>query len=692
MEKEDNIHFNKDDHIDLKDDNNDTIQELIREDSKMEWLTSRMEAMNIKNKENKIGYCFDEKMLMHKDFGNYHSECPERAMSIYMNLLRKGYSDKLSRIQVKEIEEELILKVHTKEYLAIVANLENEEKYKTETGYRLNYDTYDNYYTYLAAKMSAGGLISCIDETLKGEVSSSFAIIRPPGHHAYESECYGFCFFNNVAIAAKYLLGKELTTYDNENKKVVKTIKKVAIIDWDVHHGNGTQEIFYEDENVLFISLHRYDKATFYPFRSHANYTQCGKAQGEGFNINIPWNTTSKLYKSSDSTMVYDEEYIAAFELIVKPVLKEYNADFILVSCGFDAAEKDPLGKLSVSPFGYYYMMSELKNICSSTSVALEGGYNLNSLAMSSEGIIRALLGLDHRGLDYYDEKYKKLVESEIDYKEVINNLLFTNRLYAEDLFSIRKHLSKHWKSLDIKDFIEKNDFSSNLFSKRLVEIYNKLSKNKNNNKNFSKEEIDSIEDEKTKKEVEFEMSLENSIKLRIEKVNIEKLSLKDYRILSKTTSLENNFRILGVKGAVGNFKEDIDQAINMNKDLLSQNLSVQASYDIIYRFLSTNKIRKESFFECISGIVADLKIEESSNSKHNEIPYMDVVFYPQAIQSNNSNVEDGSIKSRLRSQSKVDYLLKYRLSALNIGNNDDLNDLKKAIFSFKTLIEDNLL
>ncbi|GCB81496.1 hypothetical protein scyTo_0022519, partial [Scyliorhinus torazame] len=165
-------------------------------------------------------------------------------------------------------------------------------------------------------------------------VQNGVALIRPPGHHAERDVACGFCFFNNVALAARFaqnLVGHKI---------------KVLILDWDVHHGNGTQHMFEDDPSVLYISIHRYDNGSFFPNTEDADYTKVGIDAGEGFNVNIPWN----------GSKMGDAEYMTAFHRLVMPISYQFQPDLVLVSAGFDAAQGDPLGGCKVSPECYAHL------------------------------------------------------------------------------------------------------------------------------------------------------------------------------------------------------------------------------------------------------------------------------------------------------------------------------------------------
>lgn len=386
----------------------------------------------------KVGYVFDERMLLHKDFKDNHVEKPERAMSIYMNLVMKGLVNKLTKLPSEEIDDENLFQVHDKKYLETVSNLRYEaknksvERKKNENKNTLCHDTYDNFWTYDSAKVSAGSLLSCVKAVSAKKVNHAFAIIRPPGHHANSNSCRGFCFYNNVAVSVNYL---------------TQTLKlKVAIVDWDVHHGDGTQDIFLEQNNPLFISLHRYDNGGFYPHLS-GNYVETGKGDGSGYTVNVPWNTFTIGNKLSS---IGDDEYVYAFEKIVIPILEDYKPDVILVSSGFDAAENDPLGSMSLTPIGYAYMTHLLKKVCNKLVFALEGGYNLDSLSRCSESIIRTLL---NEMTPFQNLLHNKHISGlNLDMSRLNSNYFVPSSYSIKQVNLIKEHLEPFWPTLkDVK-------------------------------------------------------------------------------------------------------------------------------------------------------------------------------------------------------------------------------------------------
>lgn len=661
----------------------DSIIKKIEEDKLMIWLNKNLNNLSINNISNQnynclnkiysTGYCFDERMLLHKDFKNDHYEKPERAMSIYMELFNKKYLSLMKRINVTEINDKVLLNVHTQTYIDSIKSLEDEE-YKTKSGYRLCHDTVDNYYTYLSAKLSTGGLINCINEVLKGNIDNAFAIIRPPGHHAENNKCSGFCFFNNVAVAAKYIIGKEIKK-KNSNGYSSKTIKKVAILDWDVHHGNGTQNIFYEENNVLFISLHRFDKGLFYPFVKNASFKDVGLNKGEGFNINIPWNTYAKIVNSKDFIPLQDEEYIAAFELIVKPILIEFNADIILISSGFDAAENDYLGQMKLTPFVYYYMTKEIvSKINSNVIIALEGGYNINSISRCSEGVVRGLMNIDLFNTTLIDNENLNIIDT--DYKNLIskfkNNIILyfkeyfnVNKIYLNDILKGRNILSKYWKSLTNTniDYYNNNDKETTI---NLYNIFfNKIYETKKNS-----------------------LKNENYLIIRLAENlynNKENNYHKLLRFCKKTTLYYLGYRII----------ESSLEGHELINEENSCNLTINDSINIINKFLMNNKLCKEELVMSIKSILSNIDINSCKDVNYcsNKIEQILNFDLKLKIQINTKllNIKDSNqetlIKQRLRNKSKT-----------NICRVEVLDNVKlekhhiKAILSFCNYVENNVI
>ncbi|KAF7723742.1 Histone deacetylase [Apophysomyces ossiformis] len=241
--------------------------------------------------------------------------------------------------------------------------------------------TFHPLHSSISARIAAGALINLVDQIVQGHLRNGFALIRPPGHHAEDDSAMGFCFFNNVAVAAAATLDK----YPSK-------IRKVLVLDWDIHHGNGTQKIFYDNPNVLYVSLHRWDQGRFYPFSGAPN--ECGEGAGLGRNVNIAFSVSEEKPRPMGDT-----EFVAAIYHIVTPIAQQFAPDMIFVSAGFDAAEGHPenLGGYHVTPRGFALMTKMVKDLaeelCQGRLVlSLEGGYELQPLANSAAASIAQLL------------------------------------------------------------------------------------------------------------------------------------------------------------------------------------------------------------------------------------------------------------------------------------------------------------
>ena len=433
-------------------------------------ISSTTNATN-KSKKRKIGFCFDERMLLHRDSKHVHQECPERAMSVYINLVLKELTNKLIRIQCEEAKEEDLLRVHTEEYLNKIKEIsENNSKNKNVTNHHLSEkDSYDNFATYESAKLATGSLIEICKNILSKKIEHGYAIIRPPGHHADMSTARGFCIFNSVAVAVKYIL--------NKNDKI-----KIAILDWDVHHGDGTQAIFYNEQNPLFISIHRHDNGKFYPFKT-GFVGEKGDQNGVGYNINIPLDTKCAISKGP--SCIGDAEYINIFEKIIMPCLTEYNPDIIFISCGYDAGENDFSGCLKCSPFAYAFMTERLLSLNKNLIFALEGGYTLDTIKRMSETTIRTLLGeeIPWKGnmvqnyLDFNNDNFFNLDYLMNNWENIFRVVPYV----AEHLNIIIDEHKKNWKCLENNNIKIKDKYKP----KKIEENKDKENTNTNVNNNF---------------------------------------------------------------------------------------------------------------------------------------------------------------------------------------------------------------
>ncbi len=316
-----------------------------------------------------VGIVYDEIYLRHGDVVGIHPESPLRLIKIMYSLEELNILKKVGIIKPEKAPLEAVLSVHEHEYVELIRNSSSE-------GFKyIDSDTYVNKWTYIAALHAAGGVIKAIEATLTGNYLRVFALVRPPGHHAgikgaaLGAPTLGFCIFNNIAIGAKYLLSKGL--------------KKIAIIDIDVHHGNGTQEIFWTSPNVLHIDVHQ---EGIYPGTGSIDNIGGGDAAGTKINIPLGYGAGNTAY-----SVVFDE--------VIEPLINEFKPEYILVSAGFDAHHSDHLAGLTLTSRGYYNIFSRIvklaEKFCSGKLVAvLEGGYR-DGLSKGVPNAIAALMEVD---------------------------------------------------------------------------------------------------------------------------------------------------------------------------------------------------------------------------------------------------------------------------------------------------------
>jgi histone deacetylase 4/5 len=298
-----------------------------------------------------VGYVYDAQMGKHYSYG--HLERPERIYTIQNAISIAGLLPLLKQIKSRLCTDDELLLAHTKAYISKKNPLTNSKN---------NVDMYINDHTINAAKLAAGSTINLVNAIANGELESGFAIVRPPGHHAFANKCSGFCFYNNVAISAKAMS---------------KLGKKVLIVDFDVHFGDATHDMVkaWNDPNIHYYSIHRWDDGDFYP------------GTGKSY-------ISDKIILDGFNGCKGDDYYTNAFNNLFKPNALKYEPDIIIVSAGFDAACGDPLGACIVTSKGYYAMINILKEITPNIALVLEGGYSLESLATGSVACIQALLGL----------------------------------------------------------------------------------------------------------------------------------------------------------------------------------------------------------------------------------------------------------------------------------------------------------
>lgn len=305
------------------------------------------------------GYVFHPIYLEHNIPG--HPERRERLQRIMGSLESSGTLARLTPIEATPLDLELLSAMHDQNYIKRV------EMVAESGGGMLDPDTYVNAHSYEAALMAAGGLINAVEAVLSGQVDNAFALVRPPGHHALRDRGMGFCLFNNVALAAQYAIERH-------------GLFRILIVDFDVHHGNGTQDAFYERDDVLYFSTHQYPH---YPGTGH--WKERGQGKGEGYTVNVPLPYG-----------IGDEGYAQAFEEIVLPMARRYNPELILVSAGYDAHWADPLASMRLSTAGFHrlttILVSLAEELCQGHLVlTLEGGYDLSALSHSVLATFAAL-------------------------------------------------------------------------------------------------------------------------------------------------------------------------------------------------------------------------------------------------------------------------------------------------------------
>ncbi len=292
---------------------------------------------------------YTDLFLKHNKDG--HPENKYRLISITNYLKKKNLFKNV--LHPDKADENILKLAHTEELIERVRRFSMYEM-------NLDLDTYTNKHSFEVSLYAVGALINAVNNIKENRFI--FCLVRPPGHHATRDQSMGFCLFNNIAIGAKYARNKGF--------------KRIAILDIDVHHGNGTQDILYEDD-ILFISIH---SSRLYPGTGFID--EIGRNEGEGYNVNIP------LPPGTD-----DRNYIYVFENIVENILKQFKPDLILVSAGYDTHYKDPLGNFLLTNYSYYKIFRFLSNY--KVIVSLEGGYNLEAISLAVYTSIKALLNED---------------------------------------------------------------------------------------------------------------------------------------------------------------------------------------------------------------------------------------------------------------------------------------------------------
>jgi len=303
---------------------------------------------------------YDDPLFREHDAGRGHPERPERLDAVRNGLREAKLEERLVLLSPRPATTAELVRVHTDAHIGAVAATKGRTV-------RFDPDTQAGPRSYEAALLAAGAVVDAVDRVLDGELDRAFCAVRPPGHHAPADRAMGFCLFNNVAVGATHALQRGL--------------RRVAVIDIDVHHGNGTQDIFWEDPRVLYVSSHAYP---FYPGTGALD--EVGEGAGRGFTVNLPLPPGTG-----------DAGYARVYREIVEVIGRSFDAELVLVSCGFDAHRGDPLAGMALTRAGY----AELLAVCLALAegaargrvvVVLEGGYLLPAIASAGAAVAEALL------------------------------------------------------------------------------------------------------------------------------------------------------------------------------------------------------------------------------------------------------------------------------------------------------------
>ncbi|XP_056606069.1 histone deacetylase 4-like isoform X3 [Triplophysa dalaica] len=340
------------------------------------------------------GLVYDSLMQKHQCMcgnTNTHPEHAGRIQSIWSRLQETGLRSRCECIRGRKATLEELQTVHSEAHVMLYGTNPLRQKLDSSVtsmfvrlpcgGIGVDSDTiWNEVHSASAARLAVGSVIELVFKVAAGELKNGFAVVRPPGHHAEESTPMGFCYFNSVAVAAKLL-------------QLRLNVSRILIVDWDIHHGNGTQQAFYDDPNVLYISLHRYDDGNFFPGSGAPE--EVGSGPGVGFNVNM-------AFTSGLEPPMGDVEYLSAFRAVVMPIADEFQPDMVLVSAGFDAVDghPPPLGGYKLSSKCLGYLTKQLMGLAGGRVVlALEGGHDLKAICDASEACVSALLGIELESL-----------------------------------------------------------------------------------------------------------------------------------------------------------------------------------------------------------------------------------------------------------------------------------------------------
>eukprot|EP00485_Elphidium_margaritaceum_P008411 CAMPEP_0202692422 /NCGR_PEP_ID=MMETSP1385-20130828/6808_1 /ASSEMBLY_ACC=CAM_ASM_000861 /TAXON_ID=933848 /ORGANISM="Elphidium margaritaceum" /LENGTH=430 /DNA_ID=CAMNT_0049347949 /DNA_START=37 /DNA_END=1326 /DNA_ORIENTATION=+ len=390
-------------------------------------LTDLIDGLQIvpskKKKLHKTALFYHRACLLHRPPNNAsHVERPERCSCSYDMLRDYGILQHLQVQTPREATVQEIQQSHTSKHTERVCNQQNAGWYDSDTFY--------NSHSARAAKLSAAATIDLMSGILKGEFDNGFALCRPPGHHSCEDRAMGFCLFNNAVVATECVLRSKLAN-------------KVLIVDWDVHHGNGTQDMTIDNHQVLYFSVHRHDKGYFYPSTGKVHET------GDGYNVNVPLDVvTDQGYG--------DEQYLLIWRDVLLPIAKEFAPDIVLISAGFDACIGDPLGQMRITPPCYGLLTRLLLNVCPKVAIVLEGGYNLMTMPRAICCCNYALLAGAKQQTNNYDvsEFYNEFKENITDQNGDDAFDVWSTK-YADDL--VERDYNRYIKQYRKKKGIQSN-------------------------------------------------------------------------------------------------------------------------------------------------------------------------------------------------------------------------------------------
>ncbi|CAI2367400.1 unnamed protein product [Moneuplotes crassus] len=322
------------------------MEEISEENTKIQD-SEHKDPDQCEETEKQLCIYYDERAKLHPD---NHEEIQLRSQFIWDALAENKLlkSDRVHLSCFNQIEVEDLTQVHTTSLVQKI--LSAGELKDGETSKMFGEENTENKHTPECARLAAGSSLQAMKDVVTSPFTpkAAFSLMRPPGHHATEGHADGYCFFNNAAIAAHFAI----KSYN---------LKRVLILDWDVHHGDGTQEIFYESSKVFFMSVHRWENGKYFPYKDCSNYTYLGSKQGEGFNLNVPWNTTEE---EDDLSEIGTKEYQFLFENLLFGIMAEFDPELIIVSAGFDSAKGDPLGLQQVDHEFYSWLCVNLQKIC----------------------------------------------------------------------------------------------------------------------------------------------------------------------------------------------------------------------------------------------------------------------------------------------------------------------------------------